>query len=59
MKCPKCRRNMTRKHYGNIYYFECDHCGADIGKPVIVEQKVTTPPEEEIVIQTADDDDAD
>ena len=50
---------MTRKNYGNIYYFECDHCGADIGKPVIVEQKVTTPPEEEIVIQTADDDDAD
>lgn len=56
MKCPKCKRNMTRKHYGNIYYFQCDYCGADIGKPQIVEQKVTTPPKEEIVITTADDD---
>lgn len=55
MKCPKCRRNMTRKNYGNIYYFECDHCGASIGKPQIVEQKVNTQ-EEEVEIQTADDD---
>lgn len=34
MKCPKCKRNMTRKEApGNIFYFECDHCGTSIGKP--------------------------
>lgn len=55
MKCPKCRRTMTRKNYGNIYYFECDHCGADIGKPQIVEQKVNTPAED-VEVHTADDD---
>ena len=39
MKCPKCRRNMTRKEApGHIFYFECDHCGTNIGKPQQEEQ---------------------
>ena len=45
---------MTRKQApGNIFYFECDHCGTSIGKPLIVEQKVNS---EEVEEQTADDD---
>lgn len=56
MKCPKCHRNMTRKQApGNIYYFECDHCGTSIGKPDFVQAPKVE--EEERVIHTADDDD--
>ena len=56
MKCPKCHRNMARKQApGNIFYFECDHCGTSIAKPDFVQTPKVE--EEERVIHTADDDD--
>ena len=34
MKCPKCRREMTKKKtLNNAYYFECDRCFYSLGKP--------------------------
>ena len=34
MKCPKCRREMTKKKtLNNVYYFECNRCFYSLGKP--------------------------
>lgn len=34
MKCPKCKRDMTKvKEKENVYYFKCPHCGHTVGKP--------------------------
>ena len=34
MKCPKCRKEMTKKKtLNNAYYFECDRCFYSLGKP--------------------------
>lgn len=35
MRCPKCHFTMQRKEApGNVYYYECPHCGYSVGKPV-------------------------
>ena len=34
MKCPKCRKEMTKKKtLNNVYYYECMKCYYSIGKP--------------------------
>ena len=34
MKCPKCRKEMTKKKtLNNVYYYECMKCYHSIGKP--------------------------
>ena len=40
MKCPKCHKPMVRKTDGdNIYYFQCESCGATVGKPTKSEKE--------------------
>lgn len=34
MKCPRCHKEMTRKKAkSNYYYYECNSCHHNIGKP--------------------------
>lgn len=34
MKCPRCHKEMKRKKAReNYYYYECDNCFHNIGKP--------------------------